>query len=130
MENATKAYVRLLDPDMKTIHIAHVVIFQSDEKTYNFCPIWRGGPNKLVPIMQDNEGKFYIDATDPFAYELFSAKSMEERYIEFNKLNEERDNTHVKILKEASSKDLSRARIPHFEHPDDEGKTPCIRMFL
>lgn len=129
MEN-TKAFVKLLDPDMKTIHVAHVVVLQTGERTFNFCPIWRGGPNKLVPIMQDSNGQFYIDATDPFAYELFSAKTMEDRYNEFNKLNEERGNTHVRIIKEATAKDLARAMIPHFDHPDDESKTPYIRMFL
>lgn len=115
-------YIRLYDPEVKIEYKAIVLILQINNK-YNFCPVWTGSVNKLVPIMRTNENhqistpfdgkcEFYIDASDPFAYELWSHKTLEQRIQEFNETHTQRDNGEIKIVKIASIADLERAGLP------------------
>lgn len=125
-------FVRLLEPDQKTIHTAHVVVLQIGLKTFHFCPIWKSAVNRLVPVMRssDQPPSFYIDATDPFAYELWSASTFEHRVNDFNAIHEARDNGIVRIVKVASLTDLQRAGLPCFRNSEDPSRIPLIRMFV
>lgn len=118
-------YIRLYDWEAKIEYKAIVLVLQIN-KTYNFCPIWTGGVNKLVPIMRadkdhqfatpfDGKCEFYIDASDPFAYELWSHKTLEDRINEFNQTYMEREGGNIRIIKMASVGDLERAGLPAYK---------------
>lgn len=126
-------WVRLLEPDQKTVRKSRVLLVKYNGQ-YLMCPLWRSAPNRLVPILMDKEGKMYIDSSDPFSYELGSAPTIEQRISEFNELYESRE-IDIKILKILTEDDLNRAKIPCFtmeaELPAEEiGRIPLIRMFV
>lgn len=126
-------WVRLLEPDQKTVRRSRVLLVRNNGE-YLMCPLWRSAPNRLVPILMDNEGKMFIDASDPFSYELGSAPTIEQRIDEFNKLYESRE-INIRILKILSEDDLIRANIPCFTMEDELdqealGRIPVIRMFV
>lgn len=117
--------IRLYDPEAKIEYRAIVLILQEGER-YSFCPLWKETVNKLVPIMRTDENhqyetpfdgkvEFYIDASDPFAYELWEHKSLEERINDFNKTYVQRELETVRIVKIASTADLERAGLPIYK---------------
>ena len=114
--------IRLYDPKSKIEYYAVVLIFQEGNK-YSFCPIWKETVNKLVPIMKDKDCEYYIDASDPFAYELFSHKTLADRIEEFNKLYIDKEIPDIKIVKIASTADLERASLPVYK---EEGSKRVI----
>ena len=115
-------YVRLYDPETKIEYTSIVLVVQEGEQ-FNFCPVWKEENNRLVPIMRATENfkfetpfdgkiEFYIDASDPFAYELWTHKNLGERIAEFNKTYADKGIENVKIYKIASVSDLERAGLP------------------
>lgn len=123
--NEETGFVRLYDPESKIEYRAIVLVLQEGKK-FSFCPIWKDDVNRLVPIMKTDEkhqietpfdGKveFYIDASDPFAYELWTNKNLNERIKEFNKSYAEKGMENVKIYKIASVADLERANLPVYK---------------
>lgn len=111
-------YVRLFDPESKIEYTAVVLVLQTG-KQFNFCPVWKEETNRLVPIMKSNDG-FYIDASDPFAYELWANKNFEERIREFNNTYLEKGIEDIKIYKIASVSDLERAGLPVYKEEGSE----------
>ena len=125
--------IRLLEPDQKTIRKGSVLLLKQEGK-YMLCPLWRSAPNKLVSIMTDAEGKLYIDASDPFAYELPTAPTLAARIDEFNTFYSEKE-IDIKIVSLMTEDDLKRANIPCFAEEDELeqsfiDKIPVIRMFV
>lgn len=114
-------YVILDSKKLKKQFIAIVVVLKT-ENSYKFCPVWKEGVNKLVPIMRATknntygvpEEKFYIDIGDLFAYELWTNKTLEDRIIEFNAEQQRQENEGVAIVKIATVGDLKRAGIPYY----------------
>lgn len=126
-------WVRLLEPNQKTVRKARVLLVQYNGQ-YLMCPVWRSAPNRLVPILMDKDGKMYIDSSDPFSYELGSAPTVEKRINEFNELYKSRE-IDIRIVKLLTEDDLLRAKIPCFAMEDDLtdeeiGRIPLIRMFV
>ena len=120
-----RGYIRLYDLESKVEYRAIVLVLQID-KTFNFCPVWKESVNKLVPIMRtdkdhpietpfDGKCEFYIDASDPFAYELWTHKTLKDRIDEFNDTYKEREVGEIKIIKIASVSDLERAGLPAYK---------------
>ena len=115
-------FIRLYDPKAKIEYRGVVLIVQMG-KAFNFCPIWKETVNKLVPIMKNKDGDYYVDASDPFAYELWQHKTLASRIEEFNKTYVEREIDSVKIVKIASEADLERAGLPVYK---EEGSKRVI----
>jgi len=124
--------VRLLGPDRKTTYFAKVIILQVAATKFLLCPLWKNAVNKLVPIMRtdDQPPVFYIDSTDPFAYELWDAPTLDQRIKDFNLVHGVRENGITKIVKIASLVDLQRAGIPCGEEGTDLSNLPLIQMFI
>ena len=126
-------WVLLLEPDHETVRRARVLLVQNSGQ-YWMCPLWREAPNRLVPISSDKNGKMYIDASDPFSYELGSAPTLKQRISEFNDYFTTQK-IPVKIVKLLTEDDLMRAGISCFtmeaDPPIEELKRmPLIRMYV
>lgn len=117
-------FISLYDPETKYKYRAIVLVIQI-RNSFNFCPVWKETTNKLVPIMKDDKSQYYIDISDPFAYELWSNKSLEERINEFNQSHVERNGGEVKIIKVATEADLNRANLPMYK--EEGGQSVIIR---
>lgn len=107
-------FIRLYDSKTNYEYRATVFVLKI-HNSFHFCPVWKETTNKLVPIMRNNKSQYYIDVSDPFAYELWSHKSLEERINEFNQTYAERDGGEIKIVKIATEDDLNRANLPVYK---------------
>lgn len=138
---STVGFVRLLSADKKTCYKATVVILQEVirkiEKDivvgvtlkHSLCPVWKDGENPLASISVGKPNEFFINITNPFLQTLCVAASMKQRIEEFNATKLELDIQDIKILREATFEELTKAKIPCFSKDEDMDKTSAIQIY-
>lgn len=138
---ATAGFVRLLSADKKTCYKATVVILQevirriegevvvNITSKHSLCPVWKDGENPLSAISVGKSNEFFINITNPFLQTLCAAANMKQRIKEFNATKLEFSIQDIKILREATFEELSKAKIPCFSKDEDMDKTPAIQIY-
>ena len=91
-----------------------------------FCPVYTEGPMYLEPVQVTDDGKFFIDATNEFGYELWTSMSLHDRIAEFNAEYEKRDNIPLHIVGIATYDELNNLGIPAYrENAYKTGNDMC-----